>query len=71
MQGESENREITSWAAWKKTVVLSSLIENGNAEALSDLFATRKRASACASVCACIESAARCANGKEEVRLEC
>lgn len=54
----------------KKTVVLSGLIENGNEEALSDLFAIRKRASACASVCAYIESAARFENGKEEIRLE-
>lgn len=54
----------------KKTAALSGLIENGNAEALRELLAIKKRASACASVCVCIESAVRYENGKEEVRLE-
>jgi len=49
---------------------LSGLIENGSAEALSELFANKKRASVCASVCVCIGSAVRCENGEEEVRLE-
>lgn len=30
-----------------RTVVLSGLIENGNAEALSELFANKKRVSVC------------------------
>lgn len=46
-----------------KTVVLSGLIENGNAEAFTELFA-KKRASVCASVCVCIGSAVRCKMGK-------
>lgn len=42
----------------EKTVVLSGLIGNENAKALSELFANR--ASVCASVCVCTGSAVRC-----------
>lgn len=38
----SQKGEITSWAVWKKAVMLSGLIENGSAEALSELLANKK-----------------------------
>lgn len=63
--------EITSWAVWKKAVMLSDSIENGSAEALGELFANNtKKKSKHVCICVHIRSAVRCENGKEEVRLE-